>query len=106
MMSNQIKWQDVTSPPLNLFLATIMKALKQKNLNLVLTKESTPTKDVGTTVDKTTIQLNAELTNQMAKHDLTPLILFPTTIMKSSSKNPESCFDNRVNTHEGCWYHS
>jgi hypothetical protein len=41
--------------PLILFLTMIMKALKQKNLNLVLTKESTATKDVGTTVDKTTI---------------------------------------------------
>jgi hypothetical protein len=30
-----------------------------KTLNLVLSKESTPMKDVGTTVDKTTSQFNA-----------------------------------------------
>ena len=51
--SNQMERHQLS--PLILFLTTIMKALKQKNMNLVLTKESTPTNDVSTTVDKTTI---------------------------------------------------
>ena len=39
------------------------------NLNLFLSKESTPTKDVGTTVDKTLSQLIAyQSTNTIAEH--------------------------------------
>jgi hypothetical protein len=55
MLSNQIKWQDVTLPLLCLFPANDSRRCLAKNLNLVLSKESTAAKDVGTTVDKTTI---------------------------------------------------
>jgi hypothetical protein len=54
MPSNQMKWRDITLP-LFLFPVTIMKDFQKKYLNLVLSNESTPTKDVGTTVDKTLI---------------------------------------------------
>ncbi len=47
------------------------------NLNLVLSKESTATKDVGTTVDKTTIP-SLTLSNQIKRQDVTlPTCLFP-----------------------------
>ena len=42
------------------------------NLNLVLPKESTPMKDVGTTVDKTTSQFNAEQSNEKLRHHPSP----------------------------------
>jgi hypothetical protein len=40
-------------------------------------------KDVGTTVDKTTIPVYDQQSNQMARNHLSPLILFLTTIMKA-----------------------
>jgi hypothetical protein len=57
MLSNQMKWQDVTPlPPDSLSGNNIGRCL-EIYLNLVLQKESTPAKDVGTTVDKTTIRV-------------------------------------------------
>jgi hypothetical protein len=54
-LSNQMKWRDVTPlPPDSRSGNDIGRCLAIK-LNLVLSKESTPPKDVGTTVDKTTI---------------------------------------------------
>jgi len=54
MLSNQSNGK--TSPlPHDSVSHNNYEALKKKNLNLVLFKESTPTKDVGTTDDKTTI---------------------------------------------------
>jgi hypothetical protein len=50
-----MKWQDITPlPPDSLFGNDIGRCLSI-NLNLVLSKESTPMKDVGATVDKTMI---------------------------------------------------
>ena len=47
------------------------------------------------------------LSNKMKWQEFTPpLILVPTTIMKDILQKPESHFVKRVNTHEGCWYHS
>jgi hypothetical protein len=43
------------SPPPDSVSCNDYEGPQAKNLNLVLTKESTPMKDVGTTVDKTTI---------------------------------------------------
>jgi hypothetical protein len=43
-------------------------------------------KDVGTTVDKITIPVYDQQSNQMARNHLSPLILFLTTIMKALSK--------------------
>jgi hypothetical protein len=55
MLSNQMKWQDVTpSPPDSLFGNDIGRCLAL-NLNIVLSRESIPMKDVGTTVNKTMI---------------------------------------------------
>jgi hypothetical protein len=54
MKKNQIKWQDITSPPWFCFLNDY-DGPKAINLNLVLSKESTHMNDAGTTVDKTTI---------------------------------------------------
>jgi hypothetical protein len=54
MMSNQIKWQDVTSPP-DSVSHNNYEGSQAKNLNLVLSKESTATKDIGTMVDNTII---------------------------------------------------
>jgi hypothetical protein len=53
-MSNQIKWEDVTYPP-DSASHNNYEGPQAINLSLVLTNESTPMKDVGTTVDKTTI---------------------------------------------------
>jgi len=57
MLSNQIKWQDVPLPPL--WHVSVPRNDSRRcptiNLNLVLSKESKAMKDVGTTVDKTTI---------------------------------------------------
>jgi hypothetical protein len=50
-----MKWQDVTSPPPDSVSRNDYEGPQAINLNLLLTKESTPTKDVGTIVDKTTI---------------------------------------------------
>ena len=47
------------------------------NLNLVLSKESTAAKDVGTTVDKTTIPVYAEQTNQMPRCHSSPPVSVP-----------------------------
>jgi hypothetical protein len=47
------------SPPVSLSRNDIGRCL-MINLNLVLSKKSTPVKDVGTTVNKTTSQFNAE----------------------------------------------
>jgi hypothetical protein len=55
MMSNQIKWQGVTSPPGYSVSCNDYERLQAINLNVLLSKESTPMKDVGTTADKTTI---------------------------------------------------
>jgi hypothetical protein len=49
-----MKWRDITPPPVSVSGKNIER-FPAINLNLVLSKESTPTKDVGTTVDKTTI---------------------------------------------------
>jgi hypothetical protein len=49
-----MKWQDVTSPP-DSVSHNIYGGPQAKKLNLVLSKESTAVKDVGTTVDKTMI---------------------------------------------------
>ncbi len=48
-----------------------MEAVCSKNRDLVLSKESTPTKDEGTTVDTTTIQFH---------FDTTPVVCFEVTI--------------------------
>jgi hypothetical protein len=53
MMNNQIKWRD--SLPPDSVSCNNYEGPQIINLNLALTKESTPMKDVGTTVDKTTI---------------------------------------------------
>jgi hypothetical protein len=55
-MRNQIKWEDVTSHP-DSASHNNYEGPQAINLSLVLTKESTATKDVGTTVDKTTIPI-------------------------------------------------
>jgi hypothetical protein len=52
-----------------------------KNLNLILSKESTAMKDVGTTVNRTMSQFNAEQSHEIAR--CLPLILFPAVIMKA-----------------------
>ena len=54
MLSNWMTWQDINPPPVSVSCNNIER-FPAINLNLVLSKESTPTKDVGTTVNKTTI---------------------------------------------------
>jgi hypothetical protein len=54
MLSNHMKWQDVTSPP-DSVSCNDYDGPQAKKLNLVLSKESIAVKDVGTTVDKTMI---------------------------------------------------
>jgi hypothetical protein len=55
ILRNQMKWRDITPlPPDSLSSNDIGRCLAI-NLNLVLPKESTPVKYVGTTVGKTTI---------------------------------------------------
>jgi len=49
-----MKWQDVTPSPVSVSPNDIGRC-PTINLNLVLSKESTPVKDVDTKVDKTTI---------------------------------------------------
>jgi hypothetical protein len=48
------------------------------------------------------------LSNQIKWQDITypPWICFPKQLLSAWSKKPESRFVQRVNTHEGCWYHS
>jgi hypothetical protein len=48
------------------------------------------------------------LSNQIKCQDVTshPGFWFPQWLWRPSSNKPESCFVKRVNTHEGCWYHS
>jgi len=49
-----MKWQDITLPPVSVSGKDTGRC-PAINLNLVLSKESTLAKDVGTTVDKTMI---------------------------------------------------
>jgi hypothetical protein len=54
-LSNQMKWRDVIPPPpVSVSCDDIGRCLAI-NLNLILSKESTPAEDVGTTVNKTMI---------------------------------------------------
>ncbi len=55
---------------------------KKQDLVLVLSKESIPRKDVGITVNKTTVPVYAEQSNDMVKCHLSPLILFPAKILE------------------------
>jgi hypothetical protein len=57
MLSNQMKWRDVTPSPPDLLSGNKIWRCPLINQNLVLSKESTPVKDVGTTVNKTTIPI-------------------------------------------------
>ena len=52
-------------------------------------------KDVGTAVDKTTIPFNDEQSNQMARHHLSPLILFPAMMMKALKKKLNLILTNK-----------
>jgi hypothetical protein len=49
-----MKWRDITLPPVSVSCKD-NEGCSAINLILVLSKESTPTKDIGTTVDKTMI---------------------------------------------------
>ena len=62
MLSNQIKWQDVTLPPVSV-PHNDSRRYPTINLNLVLSKESPAAKDEGTTVDTTTIQFHENITD-------------------------------------------
>jgi hypothetical protein len=55
ILSNQMKWREVTPLPPDSLSGNDIGRCRAMNLNLVLPKESTPVKDVGTTFDKTTI---------------------------------------------------
>jgi hypothetical protein len=50
-----MKWRDITPLPPDSLSGNDIGRCTAINLNLVLSKESTTTKDVGTTVEKTTI---------------------------------------------------
>jgi hypothetical protein len=50
-----MKWQDVTPLPPDSISGNNIGRCLAIYLNLVLQKESTPAKDVGTTIDKTRI---------------------------------------------------
>jgi hypothetical protein len=54
-LSNQMKWQDVNSSPPDSLSGNDIGRCMAIHLNLVLSKDSTPMKDVGIAVDKTTI---------------------------------------------------
>ena len=61
-----------------------------------MSKELTPTKDVGTTVDKTTIPVHDEQSNQIARHHPYTVILFPS----NDYEGPQEKNLNRVLTKE------
>ena len=75
------------------------------NLNLILSKESTATKDVGTTVDKTTIPVECWAIKSTGKTS-PPCFCSPQWYLKMPGNKPESCFVQRVNSCKGCWYHN
>jgi hypothetical protein len=50
-----MKWLDITLSPPDFLSGNDIGRCPSINLNLVLSKESTPMKDVGIAVDKTTI---------------------------------------------------
>ena len=82
-----MKWQDISPPSVSISHSNIER-LPAINLNLILSKESTPMKDVGTTVDKPTVPVFM-LSNQMKCQDVTPcpLFLFPVTILECPAIN-------------------
>jgi hypothetical protein len=68
-----MKWQDVTPLPPDSISGNNIGRCLAIYLNLVLQKESTPAKDVGNSVDKTTIQFNSQQCNEMVRrHPLSP----------------------------------
>jgi hypothetical protein len=102
-----MKWQDVTPLPPDSISGNNIGRCLAIYLNLVLQKESTPAKDVGNSVDKTTIQFNSQQCNEMVRrHPLSTWLSFLHRYWNMSRNKPEPHFDKRVNTHEGCWYHS
>jgi hypothetical protein len=50
-----MKWRDITPLPLDSLSGNYIGRCPSINLNLILSKESTPKNDVGITVNKTTI---------------------------------------------------
>ena len=70
MLSNQLKLQDV--PPLILFPAKIMKALKQKNWILFCQKSQHPQKMLVPQFIRPQSQFTDEQSNQMARCHLSP----------------------------------
>ena len=105
MLSTQMKWQDITSPPWLCFLHWSWRPscnkpeshfVKRVNTHRVLVPQST----------RSSSQFNAEQSNEMARHHPSPRFCFPQQYWKISSNKPESCFVKRVNTRKGCWYHS
>ena len=51
-------------------------------------------------------QFNAEQSNQTARRHSPPFVCSPQRYSKMPCNKPESRFVQRVNSHEGCWYHS
>ena len=77
------------------------------NLNLILSKESTPVKDVDAMqLTRPQSQLNADKSYENGKTPpLSLCFCFLQWYWKMSSNKSQSRFVKRVNTHEGCWYH-
>ena len=105
-LSNQIKWQDITSPPWSSFSQWLWRPSSKK-------PESHFVKKVYTHKGRwyhswQDCDPSLKLSNQIKWQYITspPWFCFPQWLWRPSSKKPESHFDKRVNTHEGCWYHS
>ena len=82
--------------PLILFPSMIMKALKQKKPNLILSIETTPMKDVGTTVVKTMIPVECQAINSNGKKSTLP----PDSVSHNDYKGPQANNLNLVVTKE------
>ena len=106
MGHDQTKWQDITLPPCFCFTQQNWKKSSNK-------PKSSFVKSVNTHKGcwyHSWQDLNPSLmlNNQIKWQDATspPWFCFLQHLWRPSSNKHESCFDKRVNTHKGCWYHS
>jgi hypothetical protein len=105
-LSNQMKWWDITPPPWFSFPQEYWKMSSNKPESCFVKRVNTHKGCWYHSWQDNNPSLT--LSNQMKWQDVTPPLWFsfPQEYWKMSSNKHESCFDKRVNTHEGCWYHS